>query len=105
MVPHILQYEVKAILVLGSCFSNLDSLELLDLSSNQIQSCISADFQGLSNSLSQLDLHSNQIDSLEEMAFTSLSKLKVLKLNNNAIRTVTVTQEFGSAFINDVTQI
>ena len=78
---------------------------MLDLSSNQIQSCISADFQGLSNSLSQLDLNTNQIDSLEENAFTSLSKLKVLKVNNNAIRTVTVRQEFEWAVIIDVTQI
>ena len=73
---------------LDPCFEGLASLEELDLSGNLLQTIEASMFSGLGSGLVLLELSNNKVESLGEAAFTSLQRIRTLRLNNNLIKTV-----------------
>ena len=77
----------------GRDISNLEglqyavSLEILDLSDNQLSTLKSNAFAGLSN-LQNLSLYGNQLTTIESGAFAGLPNLEVLNLTNNPLGTL-----------------
>ena len=64
-----------------------DESEWLDLHGNQLSSIESGAFSGLTN-LTELYLDDNQISSIESGAFSGLTNLEVLDLEHNQISSI-----------------
>ena len=71
----------------GNIFNNLEYLEDLLLSGNEIESIEPCAFNRLKN-LRRLDLHNVKLRHLNENTFFGLDKLKKLDLNHNTIKSI-----------------
>ncbi|XP_052794228.1 leucine-rich repeat neuronal protein 1-like [Mya arenaria] len=75
---------------LADVFHVLTDVEVVDLSSNNIQFVISVDFK-LNRLLRTLNISNNNISFLGDNAFINIPKLQVLSLENNTLTTTLLT--------------